>query len=559
MILSSRRYLPSAIVLFFAFSAAVNAEDRSLDGVGNHQMHLDWGAASTSYQRMDANVYYGDSISTPAGEGRPNARLISNTFGHQPSKMPDPRGLSDYTWQWGQFLDHDITLRRGGSEFLPIMTQPDDALAPMIPFSRSAYDPATGTGVGNPREQINDTTAFIDASMVYGTDATRAAALRSFSGGQLKTTANGSLLPYNTTLLPNDNEGSLPGEKLFIAGDPRANEHVGLTAMHTLFVREHNRLADEIAAANPTWDDEQIYQRARRIVGAIVQSITYNEYLPALLGTEAPQTDAATYDPTINPSIENEFAAAAFRLGHTQVSDSLLRMEANGQPSPGGEITLADAFFNPDFFASGAEVDKLLKGLSMQVQQRTDTHMIDTLRNEMFGPAGSGGMDLFAINIERGRDHGLASYNDMRVAMGDSAVTSFSEISSDPSMQAKLQAAYGTVDNIDLWVGTLAEDPLSDAAVGELTADMVAHQFEHLMLGDRFFFLWDEEFTATDRDGIMQTRLSDVILRNTSISQIQPNVFFAVPEPSVSWMVIGLGLWMLNRRIARSRMGNPKR
>ena len=149
---------------------------------------------------------------------------------------------------------------------------PSDPMGPMIPFSRSEYDHGTGTSAGNPRQQMNSITSFIDASNVYGSDSARAAALRDTgNGGRMKTSA-GDMLPYNTFGL--DNAGG-PSPTMYVAGDVRANEQTGLAAMHTLFVREHNRLAGLLEENNPTWDDEALYQTARKIVGAQMQAITY--------------------------------------------------------------------------------------------------------------------------------------------------------------------------------------------------------------------------------------------------------------------------------------------
>ena len=159
---------------------------------------------------------------------------------------------------------------------------------PTMDFQRSKYDLATGTGLGNPRQQINEITSYLDASMVYGSDAGRATTLRTPSGGQLKTSA-GNLMPLNTFGLPNGTGGPFDPAQFYVAGDVRVNEQVGLTAVHTLFLREHNRLADQIAAANPGWGDEQIYQRARKLVGAEVQVITYKEFLPASVGIVRPE------------------------------------------------------------------------------------------------------------------------------------------------------------------------------------------------------------------------------------------------------------------------------
>jgi hypothetical protein len=531
---------------------SATAADRSLDGTGNNPSHPAWGSAGTNFSRLFGVTYYNDGMAEPAGGGRANPRYVSNMLGDQPLPMQDVRGLSDFTWQWGQFLDHDITLRRTATtEPMPIMVPfTEDPLQPLIPFARSAYDPLTGSSLGSPREQITDTTAFVDASMVYGTTADRAAALRTFAGGLLATSQNGELMPYNTGGFANDNEAGLPTDQLFLAGDPRANEHVGLTAMHTLWVREHNRLATELSSTHPTWSDEELYQHARKTVGALIQSITYQEYLPALLGDLHPDLTTATYDPAVDPSIANEFATAAFRLGHTQVSPQLLRMTRDGVPAAGGPMQLKESFFLPSYFQASEDVDLLLMGMSMQVQQRTDTRMPSALRDSMFGAPGQGGMDLFAINLQRGRDHGLPTFNELLEQLpGMEPATDWSDISSHPETIAALEAAYGNIEDLDLWAGLLAQDTADGAAVGPALQAVVAEQFRRLMVGDRFFYLWDDGLTELERQSIGQTRLSDVILRNTSLTHLQSNVFF-VPEPAsgLGWGALMVGSWVRARR-----------
>ena len=195
----------------------------------------------------------------------------------------------------GHFLDHDVAL---SSEAVPHEPAPikvpagDPVFDPAgtgnvhLEFDRSAWDPSTGTSISNPRQQINVITSWIDGSMVYGSDEQRAAWLRTGAGGKLKTSYHktGNLLPYNDGTQIN---GGGMSTDLFVGGDVRVNEHAVLTTMYTIFLREHNRLAELIAAENPTWTDEQIYQKARKIVGGEIQAITYNEFLPALLGDKA--------------------------------------------------------------------------------------------------------------------------------------------------------------------------------------------------------------------------------------------------------------------------------
>ena len=67
----------------------------------------------------------------------------------------------------------------------------------------------------------------------------------------------------------------------------RINEHPGLTVMHTLLVREHNRIATALAKLNPQWSGDTVFEETRRIVAAEIQHITYNEFLPRVLGRQS--------------------------------------------------------------------------------------------------------------------------------------------------------------------------------------------------------------------------------------------------------------------------------
>ena len=305
----------------------------------------------------------------------PEPRVVSNLLSDQPGPIPNSARATDMLWQWGQFLDHDLsfTSEANPAERLPLRVPAGDPVFDrfgtgqrFMNFNRSLFDATSGTGPDNPRAQVNEITAFIDASHVYGSDLRRSRALRTNDGtGRLKTTAGGRLLPYNLDGLEND--GGAQRRDLFLAGDIRANEQVGLTALHTLFVREHNRLATLIAAANPDLTGQEIFELARKIVGAQMQVITYNEFLPLLLGPDAIGPYAG-YDPTVDPSIANEFSAAAYRVGHTMLSASLLRIDAAGEESP---VSLVGAFFNPAMI-SDEGISGLLRGLALQQAQEVD-------------------------------------------------------------------------------------------------------------------------------------------------------------------------------------------
>ena len=506
----------------------------SIDGSGNNLAHSTWGAAGTDLIRI-APATYGDGVSSPAGASRPSARAVSNAIDAQSTDIINNRNMSDLVYVFGQFLDHDIDLTSAGTtEELDVKVpigdpdfDPDSTGTQVIPFTRSEYDPTTGTSTANPRQQITDITAFIDGSQIYGSDATRAAALRTFVRGQLKTSA-GDLLPFNTEGLPNNNDaGIVPDDQLFLAGDVRANENIELTALQTLFMREHNRLAAQFAQQHPDWSDEQLYQAARRIVISELQSITVNEFLPALAGANA-LAPYRGYNPNVNPSVTNEFSTAAYRFGHSMLDDTVDRLNNDGTDIPEGSVDLKDAFSNPTLLNPSlpnheGDIDPILKGAATGDTQEVDVSVVDDLRNFLFGPPGSGGFDLPALNIQRGRDHGLADYNTMRAAYGLPRVTSFAQITSSRTLQAALKQTYGSVNNIDPWVGGLAENHAAGSSLGPLFQRIIVNQFSRLRDGDRFWF--ENVFSGRQLNDLEHTTLADVIERNTSLTNLQPDVF----------------------------------
>ncbi|HYU31728.1 MAG TPA: peroxidase family protein [Thermoanaerobaculia bacterium] len=487
------------------------ADFRSLDGSGNNPAQPQWGRARTTLLRR-TTVGYADGAGAPAGEDRPSARVISNTCAAADRSRPNARGASDFVVQWGQFLDHDLDL---------VLTSPTEPFNIEVPRGDPQFDPAaTGTQViplsrslaitaGGVRQQVNTITAYIDASQVYGSDEERALALRALDGtGRLKSSA-GSLLLLDTT-------GS------FVAGDIRVNEQVGLTAMHTVFLREHNFWADRIREDHPEPSDEQVYLQARAIVGAEIQAVTYNEFLPVLLGRGAIRPYRG-YRPQVNAGIENVFAAAAYRLGHSMLSATLLRIGANGRSIAQGNIALADAFFNPTAIRQ-IGIDPYLRGMAAQRAQEIDNQVVDAVRNFLFGAPGAGGFDLASLNVQRGRDHGLPGYNQVRADYGLPRVASFAGISADPAVQSKLATVYGSPDDVDVWVGGLAEDHVPGAMVGPTFFAILRDQFERLRDGDRF---WYESYLPPDLVQMVRGQtLARIIRRNTSIGpELQPNVF----------------------------------
>jgi len=487
--------------------------------------------------RIAPNDYW-DGISALArrpGDPPTSPREISSWVLDQTQPVYSGKDASDMVWQWGQFIDHTIDLTEGHVPpeaanipvplcdpfFDPLCDIPEEDR--FIPFNRSLYDTSTGTDPGNPRQQLNVISALIDASNVYGFDYARTQALRALDGsGRLKTSP-GNFLPYNVAGLPH-----APNEdpSFFLAGDIRANETVPLSAMHTLWMREHNRVADGVRATYPYLSGNQVFDLARRIVITEMQVVTFNEFLPVLLGNKAfPKYSG--YHSNVDPGIANEFSTAMYRLGHTMLSSSILRLDANGNPIYEGPLALRDAFFTPDTLINQGGLEPLMKGLSEKVMQKIDSLIVDDVRNFLFGDPGQGGLDLGALNIQRGRDHGLPDYNTCRIYYGLTPVTSFAEITDDPLVQQKLYAAFnGNVNAIDPWVGALAEDPMGrDILVGELLYTSLTEQFLRIRDGDPNWY--QNILSTSSQRAVEKQTLAKIIARNTTLERrdLNANVF----------------------------------
>lgn len=520
----------------------IGQENRSLSGYGNNLINNDWGAAHSEVLRV-STVNYKDGFSEINDSHLPIPREISNTLFEQKESIFDLYNLSDFVWVFGQFIDHDITLVEGNAlETILLDVPSNDEYFPSdakIFTSRNLIREGSGTAIGNPRQFTNEISSFVDGSAIYGSSEDRANWLRSFEDGKLKV-SDGDLLPWNTeTGEANDEIDSASPfmaddtrslQKYFVAGDVRANENPLLTGIHTIFVREHNRLCDEIKSNHPTWNDERIYQRARKIVGAYLQNILFYEFLPAL-GVYLPEYQG--YNNQINPSISNVFSAAAFRIGHTMINSNILRMDNEGEEIANGSIQLKDAFFNPQAVLLADGIEPYFKGMGTQVMQRLDCKIVSDLRNFLFGGPGSGALDLAAINIYRGRDRGISDYNTLRQDFGLPAVKDFEDFVGSAEDAQTLEEIYGSVDNIDAWVGMLAEDHLNDATFGQLVMRIMENQFQSLRDGDRFYFENDPAFTVNERKNIKNTHLYDILMRNTSLSIMQKELFFAMPHSDI--------------------------
>lgn len=526
------------------------------DGVGNNKRFPQLGATGTRLIRRSPAAY-GDGVSTPRGDGKlPSTRVISNAVSAQVGDVRCELGLSDLAVHFGQLITHDFDhttpqASAAGDSFFPIPVPNGDPVfdtegtgKETIRFRRSIYDPDTGTSADNPRQQVNKVTSYLDGSLIYGSDAKRLEELRSHDSGMLATEVDDVSMPGNKRGLPNDNPLGRPTRDLRLAGDARSNIQPGLLALHTLFLREHNEIAAILnglhamtAFGGPDGQpraagagDDDVFNSARLLVTSELQAITFNEFIPLLVGPDAlpPYTG---YKPDVDPSMSNEFATVAFRFGHSQANEHLNFVLANGTHRE--PLQLTKFYFRTREVLTMEEggIDPLVRGMLTHKAQATDLLAIDGVRNFMFGTREQGGIDLIATNIQRGRDHGIADYNTVREAYGLPRKDDFSSICADPATGTTLASLYDSVDDLDLLVGGLCEPHVEGGVVGETFRAIMVDQFVRMRDGDRFWYA--NVFDEATAELFDKMRFGDLIRRHVAIKDrklrrlLDGNVFLA--------------------------------
>ena len=548
---------------------------RTADGTCNNLDNPTQGSSFTAFARL-LEPRYEDGVNQlrgfiqsktdgifhkgPFGPPNPSARLISTTIVRD--RIENSSALSHLVMQWGQFVDHDLDLN---VEFegvecdlencvctdvcAPVQTPADDQTfgvgtarnGSCLPFVRTV--PACSEAQFEPRQQVNELTSYLDGSMVYGSTATRARFLRELEGGRLKVGPNfppGSSnpsLPTGPPCPPRENgrgeeenrDCVVPGfNESFVAGDVRANEQVSLTVMHTLWVREHNRIAGILQGLNAQWDDERVYQETRKIVGALIQKITLYDYLPLILGEQVFEQLVGRaypgYQPGTDASIPNAFATAAYRFGHSQIQPTFERLNPSFQSIPAGPLSLRDAFFNPQAYYDSQGTAPLVRGWITQPARQLDEFLNSILTNQLFERDNEPGMDLATLNVQRGRDHGLPPYLIWKNFCKNQFNIS-SDIRNELTYIRFLQT-YGTLDTVDLFVGALAEEPLPGSIVGATLACIFGITFSRLRAGDRFWYENPGVFTPAQRTEIQKGTIARIICDNGGgIPRVQTNAF----------------------------------
>ncbi|EDS31351.1 oxidase/peroxidase [Culex quinquefasciatus] len=526
---------------------------RTHDGTCNNRKRPRWGSAQMPFHRFLAPEYADgvEGIRRSIHNAQlPSARFVSLVVhGTRQEEAPVTMMLA----LWGQLLDHDLTATAqprslngstprccGKSDddlhpsCLPIKVPLDDPwLSPLgvrcLEFLRSA--PAQRRDcLLSWREQTNQVTSYIDASPIYSSNPRTSDNARIFRSGLL---LFGRGPPSEDVCFR-----AALANQCIRPGDARSGEQPGLLMLHMVWVNEHNQIATRLSDINPHWSDEKLYQETRRIVGAMFQHVTYREFLPVILGKEVSRLfnlELETsgfykgYDPGVNPTVANEFSAAAFRFGHSLIQGSYMRADRHHRFIL-NNVTLHEETADGDLGGPGS-LHRLVRGMVNQRALKRDEFITAELTNHLFQTRSFPfGLDLAAINIQRGRDHGIQPYVNWRIPCGLTPIKNWEDLDrvSGPASAHRLRKAYRSVDDIDLFVGGLAERPVVGGIVGPTFSCIIAQQFSNLRKGDRFWYEnpgFESSFTPAQLESIRQVAFSQVLCRALGGGTLQPHVF----------------------------------
>jgi peroxidase len=473
---------------------------RTMDGSCNNKENTWWGRSETPFKRILTPAYH-DGLNEPryqsmTGKRLENPRRIAMHLHHADKKYS--KHITNLLPHFSQFVDHDISLtamtadedgvavrcfcNNDDPDCISIAMPAEDKVnsdqrCMVTPRSSASYR-RFNCNLGA-REQFNLASHWLDLSQTYGHNLGKTLHLRLFSGGFLNHTA---IKGMRRNYLPFDKhrkcDSLKKGEPCFDSGDDRINQNVGLTTMHTIWFREHNRVAKQLHRINPNWDDEKLFQEARRITIAKYQHIIYKEWLPLVVSHNVAHLYGLRplnqgyfygYDINLYAHVLNEFSTAAFRFGHSLVRDYMSRVDAKYKPFQ--NVSMHSLIFRPSQAFKRGGLDSIARGCVYDMAGKYDMHVIDSLNNHLFE-----NMDpslptrrysLTALNINRGRDHGLQSYVEYRAMCGHNYAENFDDLYNVPkSGRASLKKIYEHVRDIDLFTGGLSEDPLEGGVVG---------------------------------------------------------------------------------------------
>lgn len=516
-----------------ASSATAALSGRTADGSYNDLEQPAMGMAGTRFGRnIPLSAAYQES---PADLLSPNPRAISRELLTRTTFQPAST-LNLLAAAWIQFMVKDwFSHGEGdpGNVYELPLAEDDPWPRPPLTVLKTCPDPTRPPGSEGPQTYLNHETPWWDASQIYGggIDLVDRLPRRSGTGGKLLIGADGRLpLPADPKVSPDH----VPGWWL------------GLEMMFTLFVLEHNAVCDTLKRVYPSWSDEELYQRARLIIAALLAKIHTVEWTPAIIahpttvtamhvnwwglagqkvrqtlgriskseiisgipGSAANQfgvpyslTEEFSIVYRMHPLIRDEYTFRSVTDGSELSQCTFRDIAGPAAHEITGRFALRDLFYSFGITNPGALVLNNYPHFLTEFQ-RPDN---DTL------------MDLAATDILRTRELGVPRYNEFRRLLHLKPVQSFEELAGDKHTAAKLSRVYdGDIERVDTIVGMFAEKKPRGFGFSDTAFRVFILMASRRLNSDRFFTsdFNTRMYTRTGMDWVQNTTMTDVLLRH---------------------------------------------
>ncbi|XP_037029524.1 peroxidase isoform X1 [Bradysia coprophila] len=433
--------------------------------------------------------------------------------------------------QWAQFIEHDLvkTVVRTMSNDCPIeCCERDMSSAPprythpscsplkvagnfgkyitCLSYVRSAIGvhPNCHFGAAN---QINQATNNFDLSQLYGINDEVTRTLRRFVNGELLASND----PDYPCLPTSDDSEKLcmhnsDGKACFKSGDTRVNVNPYVTPLYTIFLRSHNRLAKKIRAAKRSWNDQRVFTLARKLNTVIYRNIVLNEWSKIVLGEKnveqmideiSSTSHIADHTDPLSNGISNEFATAGIRFYYSMMPGECTLKRNIDHDSMSDEnniiakirfeneiMEIKNEYYKPRSLGTNNELDVIMDAILTQNSMAMDSAYVDDVTRYMYrfqySQHSEVGTDVLALDLLRGRDHGLADYKSYLQGCTNVAINTWDDLKPYITEMNfnRLKSLYTSVDTIDLIVGAISEKPLRDAIVGPTFACIIGEQLK---------------------------------------------------------------------------------
>jgi hypothetical protein len=519
-------------------------EYRTPDGSFNDLGEPSMGMAGTRFGRnAPLTETFGEE---PPGLYEPNVRLVSSRLLARQSFVPAST-LNLLVPAWLQFMVHDwMTHGRNDTAHPPHdipIPEGDDWPAPDMTILRTSPDPTRRPEeASRPAAYLNSETHWWDGSQIYGSSAELQRRMRSdpltgllLPGGLVYLDAKGHLQIDQGNKTPDQELAGVNG-----------NWWIGLSAMTTLFIREHNAIAARLALEHPDRDGEWLFQKARLVNAALIAKIHTTEWTPALLDTPELRLGMRANWWGI---LEETYKRAFGRLGDGDVFSGIMGSAHDHHTAPYAMTEEFTAVYRmhpliPDAlsFRRRADDTSLLETDMGQVMGGGATRLYATVPLEevvySLGTSHPGALvlhnfpnflrrlpekpeegiflDIAATDILRDRERGVPRYCAFRRMLDMSVPKSFEELTDNPDWRRELVEIYGEVEKVDLLVGTLAEKGPPGFAFSDTAFRIFILMASRRLKSDRFYCedFTPEVYTPAGMAWIDENSMRTVLLRH---------------------------------------------